>query len=112
MMFSRLSVRTILNLVFLTLAVSLCVGLVMQLTSAWQSVSTGKRLMAISEANAVVSKAMQDMRAFQNQVQTAFINRDEAASGVRENRAKSQATLDGALASAKQVSGGDVEKMA
>lgn len=109
--FSRLTVRTILNMVFLTLAVGLCGALLLQISSAWQSVNLGSRLAAIAAANRAVFQTQQEMRARLNDVQAVFMRRDDAANVIKEDHAKSQAAFNEALGAAKQVSGGNVESL-
>jgi methyl-accepting chemotaxis protein len=107
----RLSVRAILNTVFLVLAVGLCGTLLVQINSAWEAVGLGTRLAAIASANRTVGQTQQDLRAQQNDVQTVFINRDDATGTIKEDHAKSKQILDGALSAAKRVSGENVEKL-
>ena len=104
----RLSVRTILNTVFLVLAIGLCGALLLQINAAWQAVSLADRLQAIATANSAVYQTQQDLRARLNHVQTVFVTSDDAATAIRDDHAKSLAIFKSALAAAKEVNGGDV----
>src|SRR5271166_4742660 len=88
MRIARLSVRGILNSVFIVLAVGLCAALLIQFRSAWQSVELGQHLTALADANRTVSQGMQDLRDKTNNAVAALQNREDAAGVVTDNHTK------------------------
>ncbi len=99
---ARLSVRSILNIVFMAVAAGLCAALLIQLRSAWQSVELGGHLTALADANRAVSQAMQDLRERTNDAATALQNRDDAAGVVDDSHAKTAEILNRTIATVER----------
>ena len=107
---ANLSVRKILNIVFLVFAVSLCTSLLIELRSALQSYALGEHLIALAEANRAVSQTMQALRDNTNEAQGALQNRDDAAGVVTAGHAKAIELVNGAIATVERSGAAGVEK--
>ncbi len=94
---SRLSVRSILDAVFLTLAVALCCALALLINTAWQAVGLGGHLTALAEANRVVSQGMQDMRDRSNDALVALQGSEDARAVVADAHARTIVLLNDAI---------------
>jgi methyl-accepting chemotaxis protein len=100
---SRLSVRTILNSVFIVLAVSLCAALVLRIWSAWEGVEDAGRISAIGQADRAVFESMTALRLQRGGVQTAIQGQDDPAASLREVHETMQRRFERAIDAAKRV---------
>jgi len=100
---SRLSVRTILNTVFVVLAVSLCAALLLRIWSAWDGVANAQRIGAIGQADRAVFEAMTALRLQRGGVQTAIQGQDDPTASLREVHETMQRRFERAIAAAKRV---------
>src|SRR4051794_21293730 len=91
------SVRSILNAVFLALALGLCGVLLAEIGQAWQSVELGRRLTLLADANRAVFQAMQTLREKSNATLVALQGSDDAAAVVSGNRAQTKAIIEATL---------------
>jgi methyl-accepting chemotaxis protein len=108
---SRMSVRNILNAVFLTFAACLCAIIAVQIFAAIGSYQQGERLGAIATANRAVFETMQELRARINQLQSVFVKQDDASAAITETHTKTLVAFETGLAAARQVDGGGVGKL-
>jgi methyl-accepting chemotaxis protein len=99
---ARLSVRTILNVVFLTLAVALCAVLATQIYGAARDVAGAKRIAALAVADRDVFQAMTAMRQARGTVQTVIQAADDPSAQLNDVRTKMDALLAAANAAARR----------
>src|ERR1700739_4526639 len=99
MMLSRLSIRTILNSVFVTLAAALCVALAVQIVAALDHARQGKRLSELGVADRAVFEAMTMVRLRRGDIQTAAMGSDNPGPAIADLHAGSAKLVDKAVAS-------------
>ena len=97
----RLSVRTILNAVFIVLAAGLCVSLVLQMRLAWEATAEAKRLGILATADRTAFEAMQELRNERADILAAFQGQDDASTKIRASAARTAAVIAGATAGAQ-----------
>jgi methyl-accepting chemotaxis protein len=100
---STLSVRTILNAVFATLAVGLCAVLLMRMGIAWQGLESARRIAAIGQADRAVFEAMTSLRLQRGGVQTVIQGLDDPRASVTKIHAGMLERFTAAIAAAKRV---------
>ncbi|HUN45628.1 MAG TPA: hypothetical protein VMU85_03865, partial [Stellaceae bacterium] len=106
---SRLSIRTVLNSVFLTLAGALCVVLALQIADAWREVGESNRIEALAAADREVFQTMAAIRQNRGAVQTNLLALDDPSASLQKDRSDIHNLLDKALTAAKRahLEGGD-----
>ncbi|HEX9463298.1 MAG TPA: hypothetical protein VGB82_11930, partial [Alphaproteobacteria bacterium] len=102
-MLSRVSIRTILNSVFVTLAVALCVALLVQIDAAWDRVGQARRISVLGVADRAVFEAMTTLRLRRGDIQTAALALDNPVANVNELHAGSAARFKEAVDSARRA---------
>jgi methyl-accepting chemotaxis protein len=100
---SRLSVRAILNAVFVVLAAGLCVALLAQIDSAWTAMSAAERLTTLATADRSEFEAMQSLRNERADILSVFQGRDNAEARIRESAARTAQLTAGAIAAVSGV---------
>ncbi|HEX6840431.1 MAG TPA: HAMP domain-containing methyl-accepting chemotaxis protein [Stellaceae bacterium] len=108
---SRVSVRAILNAVTLTLAVALCISLLLPMGTAWRAVADADRLTELAVADRGVFEAMTGMRVKRGAVQTAVQGEDDALTAVDKVHAGITKQFDAALRAAQRVSIPDGDRL-
>src|SRR5690242_16241016 len=98
---SRLSVRTILNAVFVTLAAALCIVLVMRMGAGWEGLGKAGCIAAISTADRAVFEAMTTLRLQRGEAQTAVLALDDPTAKLDELHKSMLARFSDAIAQAK-----------
>jgi methyl-accepting chemotaxis protein len=98
---ARLSVRTILNIVFLTLAVALCADLAIQIFGAARDVSGAKRIAALALADRDVFQAMTAIRQSRGAVQTTIQAADDPTAELKNLRGKIEGLFGAAVTAAR-----------
>ncbi|HTY67061.1 MAG TPA: methyl-accepting chemotaxis protein [Alphaproteobacteria bacterium] len=109
---ARLSVRGILNAVFLTLAVIVGSTLAWQLAVAWQAFETANRVALLAAAERDGFGAMMTLRTQRQLVQTAIQDAPDAPARITKSHADASHGLTGALAAAKAVGTAESAKLA
>ncbi len=106
---SRLSIRTVLNAVFLTLAGALCVVLLLQISGAWHAVASAQRIEALAAADREVFQTMAMIRQNRGAVQTNLLAIDDPTAALQKDRDDIHRLLGSALTAAKRadLEGGD-----
>jgi methyl-accepting chemotaxis protein len=108
---ARVSVRSILNAVFVLFAVTLSAVLLFQLTAAWQAVATAARLSALSTADRSVFQGMTTLRQQRANVQTAIMGFDDPSRANAELHSKVVTLFNDAVAAARTVNLAGTERV-
>ena len=102
-MLSRVSVRTILNAVFIALAAGLCAALLVQIHSAWTAMAAARRLAVLATADRGEFEAMQRLRGERANILAAFQGADDAEARIRASAARTAKLLSDAVTNAAGV---------
>jgi methyl-accepting chemotaxis protein len=100
---SRLSVRTILNLVCLVLSAGLCAALLLQMQSAWTAAGVAKRLTVLAAADRDVFEAMQTLRNERADILAAYQGLDDASSKIQASAKRTDELAKAALGVAGRI---------
>jgi methyl-accepting chemotaxis protein len=109
---ARLSVRSILNAVFLTLAVIVCSALSWQLAAAWREFATANRVALLAAAERDGFGAMMTLRTQRQLVQTAIQDAPDALARIKKTRTDATDGLTRSLAAAKAVDSDEAARLA
>ena len=108
---ARLSVRSILNAVFLTLAVIVGSTLTWQLAAAWREFATANRVALLATAERDGFGAMMILRTQRQLVQTAIQDAPDAPARIKKSLADAMDGLTRSLAAAKAVNTGESARL-
>ncbi|HTP84433.1 MAG TPA: hypothetical protein VMQ11_15895, partial [Alphaproteobacteria bacterium] len=108
---ARLSVRSILNAVFLTLAVIVGSTLTWQLAAAWREFATANRVALLATAERDGFGAMMILRTQRQLVQTAIQDAPDAPARIKKSLADATDGLTRSLAAAKAVNTGESARL-
>ncbi|HEX9466755.1 MAG TPA: methyl-accepting chemotaxis protein [Alphaproteobacteria bacterium] len=108
---ARLSVRSILNAVFVSLAAIVCSALVWQLAGAWSEFALAGRLSVLASAEHDGFSAMMILRNQRAIVQAALQDAADAVAVVRKSQADAQDGLARAFAAARTVHSEDSTRL-
>jgi methyl-accepting chemotaxis protein len=95
---AALPVGTLLNLVFVALAVALAISLLVQMGSAWSELRSADRTTKLAETDRILFETSGSMRLSRGNSQTVLQTVDDARTKLEEMRAQSDTSLQAALA--------------